>query len=310
MHSKCAAFWKHTNLRNDDNIYPCCRFKHPVQKFDGNFENILQSKEYQQLRESSSKNQYIDGCSKCYYEERKGKVSLRQKFNQEYDTDTVELKFLELGLDNICNLYCDGCYPEFSSQWSKIRYPERPSSFHVRSTKNIGKIPNTVDKILFLGGEPLMTNRHIKVLKTVNKKSLTDVIYNTNGTFLLDAKTIDFLKNFRSVHFIVSIDGYEKLNDKVRKGSKWNDVLEFIDSIKKNNFSMSVTSVLHINNWHGFGELQKFIEKIRVEWNINVLTYPTHLDIKNIDDPIPVINFFESIEVPNKNYIIAHIKND
>jgi hypothetical protein len=47
---KCAAFWKHTNLRNSDKIFPCCRFKQPVGVFDGNVSEILHSDVYNKLR--------------------------------------------------------------------------------------------------------------------------------------------------------------------------------------------------------------------------------------------------------------------
>tara|TARA_B110000091_G_C13797839_1_gene468726 strand:+ start:2157 stop:2426 length:270 start_codon:yes stop_codon:yes gene_type:complete len=88
--SKCAAFWKHTNLRNNNKIYPCCRFKTPVQSFDGNIENVLHSDTYKKLRNTDVSK--LSDCSKCMYEEANGKHSLRQTFNEEYDTDTVELK--------------------------------------------------------------------------------------------------------------------------------------------------------------------------------------------------------------------------
>ena len=303
--SKCAAFWKHTNIRNNNKIYPCCRYKTPVATFDGDVEGILHSKVYDELRQAD----YLEGCSKCYYEEAQGKESLRERFNAEYDTDTVELKYLELGLDNICNLTCDGCFGEFSSEWSKIENPDKPSSYHIRSTKDFDNVPDTVDKILFLGGEPLMTKRHLKVLEKVNNKGTTSVIYNTNGTFLLDIETQEVLKAFNNAKFILSIDGYGDLNNKVRSGSKWSDILKFIDQIKQLQFELSVNSVLHINNWQGIIELEQFVNSLEVEWTVNVLTYPKHLDIGTTTEPSLVINQIQKTKIPNKDYIINHIRN-
>lgn len=303
--SKCAAFWKHTNIRNNNKIYPCCRYKTPVATFDGNVEGILHSEVYNELRQAD----YLEGCSKCYYEEAQGKESLRERFNAEYETDTVELKYLELGLDNICNLTCDGCFGDFSSEWSKIENPDKPSSYHVRSTKDFDNVPDTVDKILFLGGEPLMTSRHLKVLSLVENKESTSVIYNTNGTFLLDIETQEVLKAFKSVKFILSIDGYDDLNDKVRSGSKWSDILKFIDQIKQLQFELSVNSVLHINNWQGIVELEQFVNSLEVEWTVNVLTYPKHLDISTTMEPTNVINEIKKTNIPNKDYIINHIRS-
>jgi hypothetical protein len=128
--SKCAAFWHHTNIRSDNKVFPCCRFKTPIQEFTGDVVNILNSNEYKDLREHLGP---IAGCAKCDYEETMGVKSLRQKFNEEYDTKTVKLEFLEVGLDNICNLTCDGCWDEFSSSWAK----KSESTIIVRSSTDI-----------------------------------------------------------------------------------------------------------------------------------------------------------------------------
>jgi sulfatase maturation enzyme AslB (radical SAM superfamily) len=305
MTFKCAAFWKHTNIRNSNKIYPCCRYKTPVATFDGNVEGILHSEVYQKLRQS----EYLEGCAKCYYEESQGKQSLRERFNAEYDTDTVELKYLELGLDNICNLTCDGCFGDFSSEWSKIENPDKPTEYHIRSTKDFNNVPDSVDKILFLGGEPLMTKRHLKVLELVKDKHCTSITYNTNGTFLLDIETQEMLKRFKKVDFILSIDGYGKLNDTVRSGSSWDDILKFISQINTLELDLSINSVLHINNWQGIVELEQFINELNVVWTVNVLTYPKHLDISTTTEPTLIINEIKKTNITNKDYIINHIQS-
>lgn len=303
MTSKCAAFWKHTNIRNSNKIYPCCRYKTPVATFDGDVEGILHSEVYQTLRESV----YLEGCAKCYYEESQGKQSLRQRFNEEYDTDIVELKYLELGLDNICNLTCDGCFGDFSSEWSKIEQPNKPNEYHIRSTKDFNNVPDSVDKILFLGGEPLMTKRHLKVLELVKDKHSTSITYNTNGMFLLDIETREIFKQFKKIDFILSIDGYGKLNDTVRSGSSWDDILKFISQVKELKLDLSVNSVLHINNWQGIVDLEHFINELNVKWIVNVLTYPAHLDIINYNKPQEIIELINQTNIPNKDYVIKHL---
>ena len=302
---KCAAFWKHTNLRNSDKIFPCCRFKTPIGTFDGNVSKILHSDTYAKLRETDVST--LSACAKCMYEEDNGKKSLREKFNETYDMETIGLEYLEVGLDNICNLTCDGCWAEFSSSWSEKQFPDKPKSFHIRSGKDIEVLPNTLNKILFLGGEPLMTTRHYKILQKIKDPSNVEVTYNTNATFLLPEQQISLLKTFKKVHFIVSIDGYGELNDKVRSGSKWSQILEFINQIKTLGFSMSVNSVLHLNNWHGFIDLEKFIKEIDVDWEVNILTYPTRLDVANYNNKQEVLDLVNKTNIPNKEYVINHL---
>lgn len=307
----CSAFWKHTNIRNNNLIYPCCRFKTPIQKFDGNVESVLKSEVYELLRSNSASGVKIDGCTKCYYEESQGKESLRQKFNSEYKINTVSLEFLEVGLDNICNLTCDGCWAEFSSSWSEKQYPDKPKSFHIRSSQDLDNLPDSLNRILFLGGEPLMTRRHYKILEKVEDRSKVTVTYNTNGTFKLDDDTITLLRQFKEVNFIVSVDGFDKLNEQVRSGSVWNDIVDFITSVQDFKFALVVHTVIHLNNWHGLRDLAEFIKESNLNWTTNILTYPEHLDIRNVSNKLECKSYIQSIpNLPNKNYILKHLESN
>ena len=304
----CAAFWNHTNVRPDNRIFPCCRFKTPVATFTGDVGSILHTKEYLKLREDSSNGVHITGCEKCYYEERQGKESLRERFNREYTTDTVELRYLEIGFDNICNLACDGCWEEWSSTWANIKSPDT-KKINILTTEEFYNVPSTVDKVLFLGGEPLMTSRHIRFLETLPDPSSVSVIYYTNGTFLFSDQEIVFLKKFKSVKVYVSIDAVGELNDRVRSGSRWTDILRFLDQMRTTDFSITINSVVHANNWHGFKDLADFIHTNSYDWCTNVLTYPQKLDIINLE-PEEKIKFGEllaGIDIPNKEYIIKHL---
>lgn len=302
METKCAAFWKHINIRNDNNVFACCRYKTPVKKFTENVVDILDSTEYENLRNNSLQGIHNPNCQKCYYEESLGKKSLRQQFNEEYDCEQIELKFLEVGLDNICNLTCDGCWDEFSSSWAK----KNNSEIIVRTSKEIVDLPKSVNKVLFLGGEPLMTTRHLKILKIADRTNL-EVTYNTNGTFLLDDETIKLLNECKQVKFIVSIDGYKELNEKVRSGSKWEDILNFIEQIKRLNYQLTIHTVIHKNNWHGLFDLEKFIKSNSLTWTSNVLTYPKHLDINQVKDKNKVVETINNSSIPNKEYILKHL---
>jgi hypothetical protein len=135
----CSAFWKHANIRGNNRVFPCCRFKEPVTVYDGNIDNILTSQEYQNLRDLSSQGKKIESCEKCYHEERLGKESLRQKFNKEYSRDSIELEYFEVGFDNVCNLTCDGCFDEFSNAWAKKNHPAIPLRELTTKTKKISK---------------------------------------------------------------------------------------------------------------------------------------------------------------------------
>jgi sulfatase maturation enzyme AslB (radical SAM superfamily) len=308
--TKCAAFWKHTNIRSGDRIFPCCRFKTPVDTYTGTVDNILTSDAYELLRSKSLSGEKIEGCSKCYYEESLGKKSLREKFNEQYSTDSVRLEYLEIGFDNICNLTCDGCWGEFSSAWANKENPNDVKKINIVSSKPILDIPDSVNEILFLGGEPLMTNRHQRLLERLPDRSKVSVTYNTNGTFLLSQLDIELMKQLKHVSFIVSIDGYADLNDKVRSGSKWNEIMVFIDQLKKEQFDFSIHTTIHLNNYTGLAALSAWINEFNYQWTTNILTYPAHLDIKNLDnnEKMKLRTLLETDKIPNSKYILEHIR--
>ena len=157
---KCSALYNYTNIRSDDRVFPCCRFKRPIQKFDGDVNGVLASSEYDELRKKF-KTQKLPECSKCWEEEDNGVKSLREEFNEQYDCDEIKLRHLEIGFDNICNLKCDPCWEEWSYQFNGI----------IKHIKPLTNIPN-LEKVTFLGGEPLMTQKHYQLLKRLNRKKL------------------------------------------------------------------------------------------------------------------------------------------
>jgi sulfatase maturation enzyme AslB (radical SAM superfamily) len=152
-----------------------------------------------------------------------------------------------------------------------------------------------------------MTTRHYKILQKIKTPKNVEVTYNTNATYMLSEQHICLLNTFKKVHFIVSIDAYGELNDKVRSGSKWSQILEFIDQIKSTKFSMSINSVLHINNWRGFIDLENFVNEVNVDWEVNVLTFPKHLDVANNNNKKEVLDLIRKTNIPNKEYVINHL---
>tara|TARA_B100000900_G_scaffold276331_1_gene236204 strand:+ start:2789 stop:3709 length:921 start_codon:yes stop_codon:yes gene_type:complete len=305
---KCAALYSHTNIRGGNRVFPCCRYKNPIQVFDGDIENVLHSKEYNDLRNNFS----IDNpnCAKCKHEEELGVLSLRQKFNNTYQSSHPELRYLEVGFDNICDLACDGCWEEWSSSWWAKKNPSLPKKRGITSTKEFTNIPNTVDKVVFLGGEPLMTNRHRKFLQSLEKLDNLEVEYFTNGMHKLLEEDYDLLSKCKRVHFTISIDGVGTLNETVRNGSIWSRVVKTLDEIA-DTFDYTIHTTLHKNNWQGLIEMYNFTRKY-ANWTINLLTFPKELDIIKLEqcDKEQLIKILKTYDIPNRQYIKAHLQGE
>ena len=90
---KCAALYNHTHIRPGGIIYPCCRFKKQLGYFDGDFDNVLHSKEYVELRKRFEKEE-IPECQKCWDHENAGIQSERQVFNEKWNCDEIKLREL------------------------------------------------------------------------------------------------------------------------------------------------------------------------------------------------------------------------
>lgn len=308
---KCSAFWNHTNIRAGNRVYPCCRFKSQIQTFDGNLDTVLHSDEYENLRQQALSGTLIKGCEKCAYEESIGHKSLRQEMNDKYDMEKVELKFLEIGFDNLCNLVCDGCNSEFSTSWIvKEEELYGKAKNKLMEIDEITSVPSTVNKILFLGGEPLITKKHLQLCSLISNPESVELIYNTNGTFLPDDASCDVFDKFKNCKFILSIDGYKEVNETVRYGSKWQQILDFIEWCRNKKYDLEFNTVLHKNNAHDLKNLSNFIESQERSWYINVLTYPKHLDIINCTHE-ELSQLYQTVQctdsIGNKEFIQSHI---
>src|SRR6056300_1446560 len=307
LHSSCSALYSHTNIRGGNRVYPCCRYKTPIQTFDGNVGNILHSDEYTELRENFS----IDdpNCAKCKHEESLGKESLREWFNKTYPMD-VKLRYLEVGFDNICDLTCDGCWEEWSSSWWAKKNPNLPLKQGIKDTEEFTNIPNTINRVVFLGGEPLMTNRHRRFLESLDNLENIEVEYFTNGMHKLQEIDYQVLSKCKRVHFTISIDGHGIVNEQVRSGSVWSRVAKTLEEIS-DTFDYTVHTVVHKNNWDGLPELAEYLKNYP-NWTTNVLTYPQELDIINLEqcDKEKLIKIVDAYNIPNGQYIKAHLQGD
>ena len=76
-------------------------------------------------------------------------------------------------------------------------------------------------------------------------------------------------------------------------------------------FDYTIHTTLHKNNWQGLPDLFNFTKKYK-KWTINLLTYPKNLDIINLEqsDKDKLIKILKTYEIPNRQYIEAHMKGE
>lgn len=190
----------------------------------------------------------IDGvwpkvCENCKVAEDNGLQSMRTIWNKElgqYDIpakefiDPNDVRYLDLTFSTKCNSKCMTCNPYASDFWEEEfkhiwkvenRKIDRINIKDYQADKLVTQFPN-VERISFIGGEPTISDEHVRYLiKLIESGRSKDIkiSYVTNLTGVND-ELIQLWKNFKRVHVAVSVDGYGKVNEYIRYPFKWSKV--------------------------------------------------------------------------------------
>lgn len=218
-------------------------------------EEYFNTDHYKKIRREMLSGSRPDLCKNCFEIEDNGGHSLRQVFLSRFYQEThfksqlentsedgsiqPHVTYLDFALGNKCNLKCVMCnptattilkhdfdqmgwsYDKASVEKSEVRWSEE--DIIMRSV--LLCLP-TVKEMLFTGGEPLLSNLHIRILRKIvemGKDSEITLRYHSNMMYISD----DLLKTwegFKAVELHASIEGYGDLNDYIRYGSKFKTI--------------------------------------------------------------------------------------
>ena len=135
----CMLPWVHLTLTMNDSVRPCCRFSQnsnvPIEKY---------YEKYEWLRDNMLKGVKTKECTRCYIEDQNTN-SMRSTANRNFNLKETNnltikplpLKFIEISLDNICNLECKMCNSLYSSKLLK-----RDIMLHDSNPDNFGEYVN------------------------------------------------------------------------------------------------------------------------------------------------------------------------
>ena len=151
-------------------------------------------------------------------------------------------------LSNLCNFKCRMCGDQLSSSWeAENKVNNRMQDQPWLQPNNRRKITNfqkevleeelqeavdqdVIEEIYWVGGEPLMWERHWTIMDQLkdssNKENIT-IRYNTNLS-RIDYKhynLYDMLDGFKAMNICASIDGAGAIGEYIRTGIKWDDWL-------------------------------------------------------------------------------------
>jgi len=145
-------------------------------------------------------------------------------------------------------------------------------------------------KILKIGGgEPFYSDNVYWFIKHLESKVDLSNIHlwiNTNASIIPKDDMWQIIHKFKTINIDMSIDAVGEYHEYVRYGSKWSDILSFIDFIKNNkkdNMFLRVNSVYSILNFNMYIKyIDFFIENDIIFTGSQILQYPKYLSVLNI----------------------------
>jgi len=271
----CSLPWTHLCIRPDDTLKPCCRYqyapgdtKHSVSldSIASNGSNALNTKYLKGLRSDLLKGIPRVECKKCYIEEQNHRNSLRTNMNDVIDVNRNNVKlnfdsvqYLELSIDNICNLQCRMCDSKFSSKL-QLRDKHLGLPVHKKLEPSYEKLSSLdlskLTRIKLLGGEPFITPNFEKFIDFISDHVDVSQIHldiNTNGSVIPDENIAYKLNKFLFLEFNISLDSYAPSNDYQRWGGSYiqtfNNVKQYEQIFDKKEISYhSTISILTGND--------------------------------------------------------------
>jgi len=300
----CLAPWIHSYIDTKGDVTLCCANTtvHGSTK-SNTIKEIFYSDHVNNIKNQMLNDEFINGCNRCYDEEKLGRTSYRNAFNQKYSkhinqTQSNEFKLVswDFRFNNLCNLACRSCGPDASTSWFKpaksigINITQNMHSINDNVFKQLLEHVDVVEEIYFAGGEPLIIKEHYKLLDILLKEQHNDVrlIYNTNltETTYKGIDVFDLWNQFNSVSVCASLDAEGKRAEYLRCGTVWNNIVNNRKRMKEKcpnvYFWISATTglinALHVPDFH-----RSWVEKDLInnagDFNIQNIYNPEYMRV-------------------------------
>lgn len=264
------------------------------------------------IREKILQGHRVPECKKCYeiddnhgHSDRKSMsydLSSRLKLYSESDlAKNTKVKFVNLTLNNQCNLLCRMCGPSSSNLIAREYKELKLYDGQIESKQTqFDKIDiDSLQRLLVTGGEPTINSDFLEFLYSLplEKQQTLEVLISTNAVILND-RIKALTKKIPNMQFSVSIDGLDELNHYIRWPSDWKKVaknIEFIHSQGQlSNFKTTV-SIYNINHLY---ELYSWIDThySNIPCGMNFVEQPDHLIPWNYPNRLEIETMLDKIK--------------
>ena len=324
----CMLPWTHLHALPNGNVLPCCVA--PYKEAFGHLstlslKDIWNSDKMKELRLNMINGERSKSCQRCYEIESFGGVSLRNQMNEVFEEDyslvtktkkdgsvkSFKMLYLDIRFSNICNLKCMGCSPALSSKWADDYRKIYNIDLEGKDVVSISDQSETfIDELMsllpdakrvyFAGGEPLLMEEHYKCLDYfINNNNKDDVLitYNTNLTSLKfkGRSVLDYWTQLNNICLSISIDDIFERGEYFRFGTKWNVLIDNIETVKKicPHIKIDVTCTVSLFNVGRLPEIHRYLYSHHyideTGFFLNYLLDPGYLRSQNLPDTHKVI---------------------
>ena len=293
-------------------------FKGLMYNFDGKVKNCIRSAGYiGNLKDNtiedilnSDKNQNTQGCmlndkpgpdcGPCYDLEQ-GKQSfdiisdrifymreLKDESFTDYKQSNHSLRAVDVRWTNLCNFACVYCSSEFSSKWASElkKFTKTPNKEQLQKFKDyiFSNAPH-LKHVYMAGGEPLQMKQNeefLDLLADVNPNVNLRINTNLSKT---DTKVFEKICKFKNVHWIISVETIQDEFEYIRYGGKWQDFVDNLKIIQKQNHKISFNMLYFLLNYNSFFDTIEYFQDIGFHNNSFIagpLLSPVYLNARHL----------------------------
>jgi organic radical activating enzyme len=242
----CPLPFNHLYVHPTNKASVCCAFRRDaeigqlpyIQKYD-KLSDHLNHPFIKDIQQKMLKGEKVPGCATCYYSEKNGYQSMREKEIETWhietfrdftppDLDKPKLEFLEVTFGNYCNLACRTCNSDLSHSWlkeNKMLGDKNLPNASATTRMNIDREWHEDDfkdlqYIKITGGEPMLHPDFPKFMEKLEQKNIYCFIF-TNASWVPKKRIFDIMKNFKMLQVFLSIDGVGTVHEYMRHNSDW-----------------------------------------------------------------------------------------
>lgn len=306
----CVLPWVHMCVRPNNTLKPCCRYSSnsPSEEFTSSLDDVpaqgvdvMNTDAFKAIRQKMLEGKKLPGCKKCYSQEEvvglSDRQSLRQYKNEQFSSvkredctdEFLQLRYIEMSIDNICNLQCKMCTSMFSSRLIN-RDKMLGNKVYKKLEPNFTKLDNIdlskLEAVKILGGEPFITPNFEKfidyIIERANPADITLEIA-TNGTAIPSKQVVEKLNKFKQLIAFVSLDSYHTSNDYQRYGSSYLTVFKNATEYEKiftNVYLTFHTVVTLLTANHLSNTLNFLTKKHNYHVSVDFARDPLHLSLQ------------------------------